>query len=263
MLGSFLLVGALTRARHLLAEPECKDFVSPIGSVLNRISPGILDMVTVGSKADLGNDTVSLNTQSANRKIHSWAPRTGRSQGFNLWVLQYVLDEYDYSSLRDFMHDEPPNLESAKAMDKASGTNTGEKVYPQALQDFQTINTAVFNFVKDTLILEGEFLLDDMATIRSYVSGRLKDGQGLLKWCFSFIDDSSLDAQETISRLLETTKLSQNANSTQLKRHLQLLFELWCRKSGNDPNVNGQFWIRALSSIPSDPPNAHLTTART
>ena len=132
-------------------------------------------MVTVGSKADLGNDTVSPHTLSANRKIHSWAPRTGRSSAFNLWVnqLQYVLDEFDYSSLREFMHDEPPNLESAKAMDKASGTNTGEKVYPQALQDFQTINTAVFNFVKDTLILEGEFLLDDMATIRSYASGKL------------------------------------------------------------------------------------------
>ena len=175
MLGSILLVGALARARRLLAEPECKDSVSPIESVLHRISSGILNMVTVGSKADLGNDTVSPHTLSANRKIHSWAPRTGRSSAFNLWVnqLQYVLDEFDYSSLREFMHDEPPNLESAKAMDKASGTNTGEKVYPQALQDFQTINTAVFNFVKDTLILEGEFLLDDMATIRSYASGKL------------------------------------------------------------------------------------------
>ena len=133
MLGSFLLVGALTRARHLLAEPEWKDFVSSIGSVPVGISPSILDMVTVGSKADVGNDTVSLNTQNANRKVYSWAPRTGRSQVFNLWVnqLQYVLDEYDYSSLGEFMNDEPPNLESAKAMDKASGTNTGEKVYPQ------------------------------------------------------------------------------------------------------------------------------------
>ena len=127
MLGSILLVGALARARRLLAEPECKDSVSPIESVLHRISSGILNMVTVGSKADVGNDTVSSNTQSANRKLHSWAPRTGRSQGFNLWVLQYVLDDYDYSSLGDFMNDEPPNLESAKAMDKASGTNTGEQ----------------------------------------------------------------------------------------------------------------------------------------
>ena len=38
MLGSFLLVGALARARRLLAEPVCKDTVSPRGSDLYGIS---------------------------------------------------------------------------------------------------------------------------------------------------------------------------------------------------------------------------------
>ena len=38
MLGSILLVGALARARRLLAEPVCKDTVSPRGSDLYGIS---------------------------------------------------------------------------------------------------------------------------------------------------------------------------------------------------------------------------------
>ena len=46
MLGSILLVGALARARRRLAEPEWKDSVSSIESVLNGISSGILNRPT-------------------------------------------------------------------------------------------------------------------------------------------------------------------------------------------------------------------------
>ena len=78
MLGSFLLVGALARTRHLLAEPEWKDFVSPIGSVLNRISPGILDMVTVGR---LPQASLHAVVAGARRRVDPRCPRVQVARG--------------------------------------------------------------------------------------------------------------------------------------------------------------------------------------
>ena len=107
------------------------------------------------------------------------------------------------------------------------------ELFAQALEEYQELNGRIFNIVYYSLVIAGPHEDDDMATIRSFRKGRLKNGVGLLTWALQWTDVSSFETQSSLRTQLDRASVPTNPSCLSLFTFLSTLLEVWKSISGN------------------------------
>ena len=157
---------------------------------------------------------------------------------------------------RDAVTKKWPMLERAELVQK----------YNDCLRQYQSENTALFFHVISSLDLAGEWEQHDYDHIdRHFVSGDLRDGNGLLKWFLSFHDISTPARQKSLRLALSKFKISVGYTQKQLLKTLLDYLAVWEKLSGNsrsDPVLLNDYYTRILDLWPTEPYENPLVRAR-
>jgi hypothetical protein len=136
--------------------------------------------------------------------------------------------------------------------------------YESVLHIYQAKNTLMFHVLRGSLDLTGPFERTDLLMLASadYSVGDLRDGWRLYQWVLRFCDTSTIGAQTELRRKVDGAVLKAGANLDLFVTHCTTLLYDWSKLVGNNVSQPASFWHRLLASLPSEPPAAHLTTAR-
>ena len=92
-----------------------------------------------------------------------WAPRSGRSKTFKLWMHDMLdrLGDMGYESIEEVLKLQPPTKDALTqnaadgAERRATRATNADELYTQALEEFQAINGQIHNIVYPSLIFTG------------------------------------------------------------------------------------------------------------
>ena len=96
------------------------------------------------------------------------------------------------------------------------------------------------------------------------IQGKTKDYRSLRSWALSFADLSSMDSQITLRNKLHDMKLSAGSSYNALEKHCRDYWSSWSHVAGNTTSQDNlaTFYMQLLSTLPSQPEGAHLTSVR-
>ena len=202
-----------------------------------------------------------------------WAPRSGRSKVFKLWMYDLLdrIGDIGYESLEEVLRLEPPAKDALtqNAADgverRATRATNADELYAQALEEFQTINGQIHNIVYPSLIFTGPHEEADLETARKYRRGTLKNGIGLLKWALQWTVTDTYEVQSYLREELNKAKIAHNASCLTLYQFLMKLLEVWSTISNNDvsdPASLDQFYSVLQQKLPAKVDGGYLALVR-
>ena len=202
-----------------------------------------------------------------------WAPRSGRSKGFKLWMYDLLdrIGDIGYESFEEVLRLEPPAKDALtqNAGDgverRATRATNADELYTQALEEFQTINGQIHNIVYPSLIFTGPHEEADLETARKYRKGALKNGIGLLKWALQWTVTDTYEVQSFLREELNKAKIAPSANCLTLYQFLMKLLEVWSTISNNDvsdPASLNEFYTVLQQKLPVKVDGGHLALVR-
>ena len=123
--------------------------------------------------------------------LRPWRPRDGRTKQFHLHMDSLVDAVINHGWHPNVLDYNMPQLSQIKlAYPKASASRL-EALLQDAITDHQEQNTVLFNMLKPSYVIDGEYELDDLQAINAFRDGLVADGRGLLRWALTWSDDSS------------------------------------------------------------------------
>ena len=170
-----------------------------------------------------------------------WSPRSGRSHVYRLWKydVEGCLADLNIESIDEALELEAPSDDALAQHAEESGaqrvtrsTNPVE-LFAQALEEYQVLNGYIFDIVHQSILIAGPHEEDDMATVRSFRKGTLKNGVGLLAWALTWTDVSSFETQSSLRTALGNASVPTNPSCLSLFKFLTSLLEVWKSISGN------------------------------
>ena len=142
-------------------------------------------------------DDEPLNTQSANPQnrypqtaqlagnmpvLRRWRPRDGRTKEYHLHVdslVDAVIAAGWHPNILDYSM---PQMSQIKMAYPKANASRLDALLKDAIADHQEQNTMLFNLLKPSYEIEGEYELDDLESINAFRDGLVADGRGLLRW---------------------------------------------------------------------------------
>jgi hypothetical protein len=222
-------------------------------------------------------DDEPLNTQSANPQnrypqtaqlagnmpvLRRWRPRDGRTKEYHLHVdslVDAVIAAGWHPNILDYSM---PQMSQIKMAYPKANASRLDALLKDAIADHQEQNTMLFNLLKPSYEIEGEYELDDLESINAFRDGLVADGRGLLRWALTWSDDSTFAAQAKIRKDFVAVDLSACKSVHMLHRQTRLLWELWCRTTYNSPDDPTPFWEHVVLLLPAAPSGSHLAQIR-
>ena len=194
-----------------------------------------------------------------------WRLRDGRNDDFIKWHDALVSLEADL----DFeLEEEQPSYHQlvTRYSDRYPDYVKNEHVIDmtvKAATAWLDDSNLLFDVIKASLILDGAHLERDLRKISSFVSPGFKDARSLRSWALSFADLSSLDNQVDLRKKLDV-KLDAGSNYKLLEKHCRDYWSAWSHVAGNTTSQDSlmTFYMQLLSTLPSQPEGAHLTSVR-
>lgn len=127
----------------------------------------------------------------------------------------------------------------------------------ECLIDYQRENTVLYYHVISSLDFTGEWEAHDLAYVdRWFVSGDLRDGNGLLKWFLAFHDLTTPAKQKVLRLKLGKFKIGLDLTQKQLLITLLNYLATWEKLLGNDrsdPVLLNDYYVRILDLWPCEP----------
>jgi len=202
-----------------------------------------------------------------------WAPRSGRSKTFKLWMHDMLdrLGDMGYESIEEVLKLQPPTKDALTqnaadgAERRATRATNADELYTQALEEFQAINGQIHNIVYPSLIFTGPHEEADLETARKYRKGAKKNGIGLLEWALQWTVTDTYEVQSYLREELNKAKISSSANCLTLYQFLMKLLEVWSAISNNvvsDPASLNEFYTVLQQKLPIKVDGGHLALVR-
>ena len=230
-------------------------------------------MVAAQSRAGAGVNGLPQAEQSKDATRMKWAPRSGRSKTFKLWMHDMLdrLGDMGYESIEEVLKLQPPTKDALTqnaadgAERRATRATNADELYTQALEEFQAINGQIHNIVYPSLIFTGPHEEADLETARKYRKGALKNGIGLLKWALQWTVTDTYEVQSFLREELNKAKIAPSANCLTLYQFLMKLLEVWSTISNNDasdPASLDQFYSILQQKLPAKVDGGYLALVR-
>jgi len=222
------------------------------------------------------NDDEPLPTQGANSQnryphpaqpasmpaLRPWRPRDGRTKQFHLHMDSLVDAVINHGWHPNVLDYNMPQLSQIKLAYPKAGASRLEALLRDAITDHQEQNTVLFNMLKPSYVIDGEYELDDLQAINAFRDGLVADGRGLLRWALTWSDDSTFAAQAKIRKDFTAVELSACKSVHMFHHQTRLLWELWCRTTYNSPDDPSPFWEHLVLLLPPAPTGSHLAQIR-
>ena len=206
----------------------------------------------------VGKDNPGTTAQTLHAMSTSWDMRSGKDFKYAVWKDE--LDDAMASIGLDVrcITDEPP-----EEPDRLSLCPHSHELWVNAVLQYQAEGTALYNIVRPSLLISGDYAQMDMRAIsemkRINKTGQMvKDGRALLRLALSHVDYSSLSCQIKLMEELNKKKIEVNATKLQLSTHMISLLELWLQKEGANINNPAEYFQRLLMSMPTGTEGALL-----
>ena len=202
-----------------------------------------------------------------------WPPRSGRSHVYRLWKydVEGRLADLNIESIDEALELEAPSDDALAQHAEESGaqrvtrsTNPVE-LFAQALEEYQVLNGYIFDIVHQSILIAGPHEEDDMATVRSFRKGKLKNGVGLLTWALTWTDVSSFETQSSLRTRLDKASVPTNPSCLSLFKFLTSLLEVWKSISGNsvkEASSLALFYVELQRKLPSKTDGGYLVLVR-
>lgn len=211
---------------------------------------------------------INLNTHNPHSAIphdpvlHKWRPRDGQNQDYEIF----------FDSLQDAlvsMNLDPKILDyKCPTMDMIRKTHPRMKE-PQltellsiTTQEFQQQGGVIYRLVKPAMLIDGVHEAEDLESMRSFKNGLLRDGRGLLRWSMSWSDPYTIESQANIRAKMDSLKFVDVMTLASFHHTSRVLWKLWCRLVGNDPQYPDSFWQMYLMRLPGNPSTSHMAQIR-
>ena len=150
----------------------------------------------------------------------------------------------------------PQRVAVEKAWPDLEGSAVEQK-FNECLTEYQRENTVLYYYVYSSLNFEGEWEAHDLEyTSRVFVSGDLRDGNGLLKWFLSFHDITTPGKQMALRQKLSKFKIALDFSQKQLLKMLLDYLTTWEKLLGNNRNdriLLNDFYVKILDLWPHEP----------
>ena len=151
----------------------------------------------------------------------------------------------------------PPQREAVKKTWPDLEGPAVEQKFNECLVEYQRENTVLYYWVYSSLNFEGEWEAHDLEfTSRAFVSGDLRDGNGLLKWFLSFHDITTPGKQMALRMKLSRFKIGLDFSQKQLLKMLLDYLTTWEKLLGNNRNdrvLLNDFYVKVLDLWPHEP----------
>ena len=192
-------------------------------------------MVAAGSEKTPGPLVVYPNSLGFGAQVEmkvKWQPRGGRNNLFALWDDAFG-DALALLNVKRAALDElPPERPTGAALNGASYA-----LWKNATDDFQAENTAIFDAVRPSLDLDGPHCAMDLHRIKQWKRDGIKDGRALVRWVFTFVDQSTIEGQMKLVTDINGMSLSAAGTLLNLSEHLYNLWEMWLALFSSDRNL--------------------------
>ena len=137
--------------------------------------------------------------------------------------------------------------------------SAAQELYATIVHEWWSENTDLYHIVRKCIDLDGAFQHADRRHIRqNFWFGEYLHGVGLYLWATSFHDNTSVSAQASLLRAVQSAKLPSNANLDTFTVHCLTLYNNWSDLAGNDPTTPASFYLRLYESFPETSDDSKL-----
>ena len=206
--------------------------------------------------------------------IPSWMPRA--KPAFKDTWLDAVTESLRTAtpSIPKIALDGPPTYESLqKRLTSRNMPELSEDqlplAYAAAMSDYQALNTAVWDLVRESVDLAGAYeVMDSKHCKQNFMIGDLRDGVGFIWWAYAQgKTDPVLDQINALKELNDFPALdgSKAVTRVMLDVHTSRLVEKWSAVAGNDGRQTDKlmdFKARLIMSLPHEPMTAKIVVCR-
>ena len=188
-------------------------------------------------------------------------PMVGRSKAYKRWrhVILDNLADLGFNSFEDAMDFSPPSQDAltqlaGDGLDTRAKHANVDELFAQALEEYQEVNTRIYNIVHPTLIFDGPHEEEDLETVRKFRKGAIKNGVGLLQWALQWTKTDTFEVQTHLREQLAKAKVPSNPNCLTLYQFLSSLLDVWANIANNsvdDAASLDQFYVVLQQKLPS------------